>query len=126
MWRYIGLIKNNIYRFSIDVSKSITALEILISIKIISLIVPKTFGPWENDGACQAIGQNPECGPGVQAQIRSCTDGIIEKCTEVVDTERSVPCSSAGTTLPECPPRKSLETKAKYSIFRLNYLIFLN
>ena len=74
--------------------------------RISSFIVPKKFTNWENDGVCQANGQNPACGPGKQSQIRGCTDGTIDKCTEIVDTERIVPCSDAGTALPACPPCK--------------------
>jgi len=66
--------------------------------------VPKTFGPWKNDGACQGTGENPTCGPGIQVQKRTCTDGIIEKCTESSDTERRAMCSVVGTNLPACPP----------------------
>ena len=68
------------------------------------LLVPKLLGPWENEGTCQGSGENPACGPGLQAQKRTCTDGTIEKCTDIVDTDRTVACSAAGTSLPECPP----------------------
>ena len=61
------------------------------------------FGVWENEGACLGSGENPACGPGVQHQKRTCTDGTIEKCTETIDTDRTVACSIAGTALPECP-----------------------
>ena len=65
--------------------------------------VPKTFGPWENDGVCVGTGQNPACGPGRQTQTRTCSDGTLEKCGDSDDTERSVSCSAAGTSLVACP-----------------------
>ena len=64
------------------------------------------LGPWTNNGKCQAVGQNPDCGPGTQIQIRSCTDGTIDKCTDE-EKERAITCTAAGTELPACHIRMS-------------------
>ena len=79
------------------------------------------FGPWENEGTCQGTGENPACGPGLQVQKRTCTDGTIEKCTETIDTDRTVACSVAGTSLPECvvEPEKPVG-----NIFKANFSQF--
>ena len=62
--------------------------------------VPKLFGTWTNHGDC--IGNNePMCGPGIQPQTRSCTDGTADKCTEE-DKWRDVDCNIAGTQLLDC------------------------
>ena len=65
------------------------------------LIAPKTFGEWENEGSCQAEGDDPTCGAGLQIQKRTCTDGTIDKCTST-DEQRAVTCAAAGTALPVC------------------------
>ena len=62
----------------------------------------KLFGVWTNDGTCVAVGDDASCGPGNQRQTRTCTDGTIDKCTATGLTERTVSCSDAGTSLPDC------------------------
>ena len=63
--------------------------------------VSKSHGPWKNIGSCQATGEYPSCGPGRKNQKRTCTDGTIDKCTKITDTDRTVACSIAGSSLPE-------------------------
>ena len=69
---------------------------------IIYLSAEKLFGVWVNDGACQATGADPTCGPGIQIQNRTCIDGTTDKCT-AKDISQTISCSSAGTALPDCP-----------------------
>ena len=69
-------------------------------------IVEKVLGAWANDGTCVATGDNPSCGPGTQRQTRECTDGTTDKCVDS-DVEQSIPCSEAGTALPECTQDES-------------------
>jgi len=59
----------------------------------------KDFGPWSNNGYCNASGKT--CGPGTQQQTRTCTDGTTDTCTES-DRTQSISCSKAGTELPNC------------------------
>ena len=97
------------YSTEIDIKVDrVISLEIMLLYFSISfslqIIAYKQLGPWVNQGTCQGSGENPACGPGLQAQKRTCTDGTVEKCTEIVDTYRTVACSVAGTGLPECPP----------------------
>ena len=58
---------------------------------------PKILGPWNDDGPCNAIGNDKTCGPGNQKQSRSCRNGTHDKCT-VLDELQTIPCS-----LPDCP-----------------------
>ena len=67
---------------------------------------PCSAMPCENEGACQAAGQDPACGPGTQAQVRTCTDGTLDKCTDD-EKQRRVTCLAAGTELPSCHIRNS-------------------
>ena len=50
------------------------------------------LGGWTNEGSCQAVGVNPACGPGTQTQVRTCTDGTIDKCT-INDREQIISCN---------------------------------
>ena len=61
----------------------------------------KVLGEWENEGECQALGNDPSCGPGFQLQQRSCVDGVLEKCTND-DIKHTITCLDAGSTLPSC------------------------
>ena len=65
------------------------------------VLATKLLGDWTNDGNCAASGPDPTCGPGIQAQIRTCTDGTVDKCTKT-DRQRTVDCGAAGTLLPNC------------------------
>ena len=56
----------------------------------------KQVGNWEHDGKCEATGKDKTCGPGNQAQTRSCKDGTVDKCSDD-DRRRVIPCS-----LPNC------------------------
>ena len=64
-------------------------------------IIEKRLGNWVNDGTCIATGDDPSCGPGNQTQKRTCTDGSTDKCNDS-DLEQVIPCSEAGTALPDC------------------------
>ena len=64
--------------------------------------VEKQFGNWANAGECEAAGTNSSCGPGLQTQIRNCTDGTTDKCTDA-DTNQNISCADAGTGLRDCP-----------------------
>lgn len=64
--------------------------------------VPKTFGDWTNDGPCNAEGDIKTCGPGTQQQVRTCTDGTKDACTDA-EKQRGVTCAVALTPLPACP-----------------------
>ena len=64
-------------------------------------IFEKGLGNWVNDGNCIATGDDPSCGPGNQTQKRTCTDGSTDKCNDS-DLEQVIPCSEAGTALPDC------------------------
>ena len=61
----------------------------------------KTIENWRNEGTCSGTGSDPSCGEGTIVQIRNCTDGTEEKCTEQ-DRRRSVACDVAGEALPAC------------------------
>ena len=63
---------------------------------------PKVFGSWENEGYCIAIGSNPFCGPGLQTQRRTCTNGTGQQICSPVDRVRRISCLEAGTPLPMC------------------------
>ena len=52
----------------------------------------KIFGNWENLGECVASGSDKNCGPGGQFQIRSCTDGTVDKCTDE-DRQHAISCN---------------------------------
>ena len=60
-----------------------------------------------NEGACIGDSLHPDCGPGIQIQVRTCTDGSnasrfpVERCTEE-EKIRTVSCAVAGTELPSC------------------------
>ena len=64
-------------------------------------VVEKVLGDWTNDGDCVATGDDSTCGPGTQSQVRACTDGSTDVCTDA-DTAQSISCTDAGTALPEC------------------------
>jgi len=64
-------------------------------------VVEKVLGDWTNDGDCVGTGDDPTCGPGTQSQVRTCTDGSVDVCTDA-DTAQSISCTDAGTALPEC------------------------
>ena len=66
-----------------------------------SKIVPKVLGDWTNVGACVATGGN-NCGPGVQTQTRTCTDGTVDPCTTADTTTQTVSCADTDTALPDC------------------------
>merc|ERR1719510_875335 len=69
--------------------------------------IAKELGDWTNEGDCVATGAVSTCGPGSQAQTRTCTDGTIDLCT-AVDTTQTISCSEAGTALPACEVAKQL------------------
>ena len=77
------------------------------SIVSVAIVVEKTLGEWTNEGGCVGTGEDKSCGPGTQQQVRTCTDGTTDKCTEI-DTKQSVACSEAGTALPACVVEKQL------------------
>ena len=84
----------------------ITKLEFvpILYLNVSHIDFPKTFTAWTNKGTCVADGDDPTCGAGVQAQIRTCIDGDVDIC--IGDEEllaRTVSCSDAGTELPSCP-----------------------
>ena len=54
------------------------------------------IGDWTDLGMCNAIGSKKGCGPGTQKQTRTCTDGVVYKCTPAI-TARSISCR-----LPDC------------------------
>ena len=78
-----------------------------------SIIAPKSFGDWTNDGQCSGTGDDPSCGAGSQFQTRTCTDGTVDKCIDganaqtEADTKRTVTCAVAGTELPICQGNKN-------------------
>ena len=49
------------------------------------------MGRWSNKGRCKALDNVRSCGPGVQRQTRSCTNGTYEKCS-LNDVERFLDC----------------------------------
>ena len=52
----------------------------------------KQHGEWKNEGDCEAINdKHKKCGPAMQQQTRSCTDGTTDKCT-LADRSRTTPC----------------------------------
>merc|ERR1712038_960311 len=55
-----------------------------------------------NDGDCVATGDDPTCGPGNQNQVRTCTDGSTDVCTDA-DTAQTIACA-----LPDCVVEKVL------------------
>ena len=69
-----------------------------------SLDVCKQLGNWVNLGGCIANGTDSSCGPGLQTQTRTCTDGTTDKCNDF-ETKQNISCSNAGTTLPSCRKR---------------------
>ena len=91
---------------------------------MLSLIVPKSFGKWENNGECQVTGDNPACRPGIQLQERTCINETDGNCIRPADTQRSVSCAAAGTQLTACSTGKEL-----FEIFissTLNFKITVN
>ena len=58
------------------------------------IVVQKRFGHWENMGPCIANGSDKNCGPGEQFQVRPCTDGTVDKCTED-DRQDAISCNLA-------------------------------
>ena len=73
----------------------------------LQIIAYKQLGEWNNDGGCDATGDDKTCGPGTQKQKRTCIDGVTNKCSET-DTDRTVSCHDAGTALPDCVVEKAL------------------
>ena len=62
---------------------------------------PKILGEWTNEGSCTATGEDSACGPGIQIQTRTCTNGTIDTCTDE-EIQRNATCEEAGTALPNC------------------------
>ena len=58
----------------------------------------KELGQWTNEGECQVVGENKVCAPGLRRQVRSCKDGITDKCTEQ-ETFRLFPCRQNETEI---------------------------
>ena len=57
----------------------------------------KELGQWNTTAPCQPDASEKTCGPGVQHQIRSCSDGTTEKCTEG-DRNQEVRCDLVECT----------------------------
>ena len=55
------------------------------------LYIEKEFSVWTNNGSCEALDQKRGCGSGQQHQVRSCSNGTLEKCIES-DTKRVISC----------------------------------
>ena len=74
-----------------------------------------------NEGACIGDSLHPNCGPGNQIQVRTCTDGSnasrfpVERCT-VEDKRRTVSCAVSGTELPNCITEGILNEISNYLI----------
>ena len=72
-----------------------------------------------NEGACVGDSLHPNCGPGNQIQVRTCTDGSdatrfpLEHCTEE-DKRRTVSCAVSGTELPDCKTEGILNVISNY------------
>ena len=64
---------------------------------------PKKLGRWANDGPCISVGSYPSCGPGIQNQTRTCTDGTGSEVCSLEDRKQTIKCTEAGTELPDCP-----------------------
>ena len=64
---------------------------------------PKVLGKWIIDGACNATGNIPSCGPGMQKLTRTCKDGTGSEICSINDKTMNVPCSQVGTDLRNCP-----------------------
>ena len=60
---------------------------------------PRFISHWSNSEICTGVGGNKTCGPGLQNQKRSCSDGTIFKCRGVLK-QRKVSC-----TLEDCPKK---------------------
>ena len=63
---------------------------------LIQDVVEKQLGDWADEGACEATGDDETCGPGLQEQTRTCTDGTTDLCTDAEMTQM-VACA-----LPDC------------------------
>ena len=61
----------------------------------------RVIGNWQTVGNCLAEGSNKSCGPGLSQQKRDCTDGTVDKCTEV-ELIQNVSCKIARNSLPDC------------------------
>ena len=83
---------------------------------------PKLLEDWVNDGPCDGTGDDPTCGEGIQAQIRPCTDGTVDKCTDE-DTRRNVACKVAGTALPDCRKFSAMDLNNDHNRFLLSFEI---
>ena len=68
---------------------------------------PKKYGVWKNVGSCTAdnkdIKRTEQCGPGKQKQERTCQNGTGNEVCDESGTKQVVPCSVAGSSLPDCP-----------------------
>ena len=63
---------------------------------------PKIFGKWQNIGTCTPIDSSLNCGPGLQEQQRTCTNGTgLSLCTPE-DIHQKVLCKEVGTALRDC------------------------
>ena len=65
------------------------------TVRYIECNLPNCFtdiGAWKNVGNCHAINNKRSCGPGIQKQTRTCTDGVLSKCT-LADRSRSITCN---------------------------------
>ena len=59
----------------------------------------KILGIWKTKGGCNSIVKG--CGPGTATQIRDCTNGTIDKCSDD-DMEKTVTCKTAGIEQANC------------------------
>ena len=65
----------------------------------------KRLGDWNNVAPCKATGTDDNCGPGIQQQKRTCTDGAGKYESDVctgADREQNISCGEAGTALQDC------------------------
>ena len=63
----------------------------------------RVVGNWTNIGNCSAVGSDEDCGLGIVAQVRTCEDGTIHKCSEILLRDDAVNCEDAGIPLDPCP-----------------------
>ena len=62
------------------------------------------YGNWTNDGSCQPLRAEIECGKkslGIQHQSRSCADGKYDKCLNS-KTKRNVSCEINPKSFSQC------------------------
>ena len=74
----------------------------------------KTLSVWKNLGKCRAVKHGSTCGPGLQSQVRNCTNGTEETCADE-ELERNISCFYAGTSLPDCASKIRFRPKVKYN-----------